>query len=372
VSANGVETAEDRAAMRAFLQRCEVRLSTMHRVATALLSGAGILVLLPALERDSVVATLRALLVGPVSWSRGLLAAAVALSIVLALTVVWLLVEELTRFYFHSNHIRRSAGVDSFAPRFTLTGLRMASDELSGAADEQYEASHRAPDNVELLVARNAGARARIDRRLAAYPGAVEPVGDPDLTRAESMFELAASRRRTLIDEVTKVEYGIVRHANRLQVIVLRYVKALLLIVVTALTSFVCAAAVDGGHASAADERWVAGALVVWSAAAIVAVAAPVRWLERLLHDEGAVRPTLGGDHELRRVERTTNVVAGGVWAAATVAMVSLLVDHDVTAQGRVASLVAIGASALVVGRELLALRRPGTGSPGVVIGGVA
>ena len=38
-------TADERAAMRAFLQRCEVRLSTMHRVATALLSGAGILVL---------------------------------------------------------------------------------------------------------------------------------------------------------------------------------------------------------------------------------------------------------------------------------------------------------------------------------------
>jgi len=35
---------DERAAMRAYLQRCEVRLSTVHRVATALLSGAGILV----------------------------------------------------------------------------------------------------------------------------------------------------------------------------------------------------------------------------------------------------------------------------------------------------------------------------------------
>ena len=64
---------EERAAMRGFLQRCEVRLSTMHRVATALLSGAGILVLLPALERDAVLQVLRALLAGPVSWSRALL-----------------------------------------------------------------------------------------------------------------------------------------------------------------------------------------------------------------------------------------------------------------------------------------------------------
>ena len=34
----------------------------MHRVATALLSGAGSLVLLPALERDAVLQVLRALL----------------------------------------------------------------------------------------------------------------------------------------------------------------------------------------------------------------------------------------------------------------------------------------------------------------------
>jgi predicted membrane metal-binding protein len=74
-------TADDRAAMRAFLQRCEVRLSTAHRVATALLSGAGILVLLPALERDSVMQVLRSLLAGPVTWSRGLLAVCALASI---------------------------------------------------------------------------------------------------------------------------------------------------------------------------------------------------------------------------------------------------------------------------------------------------
>ena len=59
-------TADEKAAMRAFLQRSEVRLSTMHRVATALLSGAGILVLLPAVERDAVMNVLRSLVEGPV------------------------------------------------------------------------------------------------------------------------------------------------------------------------------------------------------------------------------------------------------------------------------------------------------------------
>ena len=120
---------DERAAMRAFLQRCEVRLSTMHRVATALLSGAGILVLLPALERDAVLQVLRALLAGPVSWSRALLTVAVGISLVLALVVLWLVIIELTRFYFHANHVVHADG-EVFTPRFTLTGLRMPLDDF--------------------------------------------------------------------------------------------------------------------------------------------------------------------------------------------------------------------------------------------------
>lgn len=348
--------------MRAFLQRCEVRLSTMHRVATALLSGAGILVLLPAVERDSVVQVLRALLVGPITWSRALLAAGVVLSIGLALAVLWLLIVELTRFYFHSNHIARVAG-DSFAPRFTLTGLRLSSDELSAAAEAEYAASHSARSNVELLVARNSEARDRIDRQLSAYPGLLDPeaamaAGGLDLARAEAMFELAASRRRGLIEEVTKVEYGIVRHVNRLQVIVLRYVKALLLIIVTSLASFASAAAVSSVPLSAADQRWIAAVLLVWAPAAMIVVAAPVRWLERLLRSEGAQHTALGNDHELTRVERMTDLLAGIVWVAAAVAMIALLVDHDVSDQGRVAVLTVLVASAAVLVGEVVVRRR--------------
>ncbi len=106
--------------MRAFLQRCDVRLSTMHRVATALLSGAGILVLLPAVERDSVVTVLRSLLQADPTAATVLLTAAVVASLTLAIGVLWMVILELTRFYFHANHIRHDEG-EVFTPRFTLT-----------------------------------------------------------------------------------------------------------------------------------------------------------------------------------------------------------------------------------------------------------
>jgi hypothetical protein len=350
-------TLDDRAAMRAFLQRCEVRLSTMHRVATALLSGAGILVLLPALERDSVVEVMRTVLVGPVSVSRGLLATGLVLTIGLALAVFWLLLEELTRFYFHSNHIRNEVG-EFFTPRFTLTGLRLSSDELSPEADRDYEAIHGSARNVELLVPTNTQARERIDRQLGAYPGLFDPSRpDADAARAAALFDLAASRRRTLAEDVSKVEHGIVRHVIRLQVIVLRYVKALLVIVVIALAAFACSAAVSSDEiASAADERWIAGVLLLWAPTVMVVVAAPMNWLEHLLRAEGAQHTALGDDTEFTRVEDVTVRAAFAVWVIAMVAMVTLLVHHDVSTQGWVAVIACIVVSAAAI--ALQSIRR--------------
>ena len=48
-----VSDEESRAAMRAFLQRSEVRLSTIHRVAQALLGGSALILLLPLFLRDA-------------------------------------------------------------------------------------------------------------------------------------------------------------------------------------------------------------------------------------------------------------------------------------------------------------------------------
>lgn len=341
--------------MRGFLQRCEVRLSTMHRVATALLSGAGILVLLPAVERDAIVQVMRSLLVGPISWSRGLLAVAVASSLALALVVLWLVIIELTRFYFHANHVVHADG-EVFTPRFTLTGLRMPLDEFDESTNAAYELVHSAQRTVRLLVPGNERARARIDRQLDAYPGLVERDVDPDRARAEALFELAASRRRTMVEEVAKIEYGIVRHMLRLQVIVLRYVKALLVIVVTAVATFACAAAVNGqARIGAADERWIAGTMALWAPIVLLVVSSPVRWLESLLRTEGARHTAVSHDKELTQLEGITARIASAAWLVSAASMVILLVHHPVSRQGFVAVIAVLVVSG---GLFVLALTR--------------
>lgn len=335
----------------------------MHRVATALLSGAGILVLLPALEHEAVINVLRTLLVGPVSWSRGLLAVAVVCAIVLALAVLWLVVVELTRFYFHSNHVVHDE-VEVFTPRFTLTGLRLPADELGEATTREYEGIFAASRTLRLLLPRNAKARERVDNQLRAYPGlgqrlqaAAADDESADRARSEALFELAAARRRSLAGEVVKVEYGIVRHMLRLQVIVLRYVKALLVVVLTTVAVFGCAAAVNEQLTiSAADERWIAGMMLLWAPAVLLVVSSPVRWLDSLLRSEGAQQHAASRDREFTRLEDFTARLAVGVWAVAVTAMILLRVHHPVSSQGGIAVVVVMAVS--VVGFAVVFSRR--------------
>lgn len=351
---------EDRAAIRAFLQRCDVRLSTIHRVATALLSGAGLLVLLPAVERDSVVEVLRTLLSGPLDAAHLLLVVAVASSLAVPFTALWLVVRDLIQFYFHANHIRRG-DAEAFAPRFTLTGLQLPRGELHPEAAAALDLLRRSPQAVEILVPRNDAARRRIDTQIAAYGGLGVDATEGDLGRAAALFELAASRERSLLEEVTKVEHGMARHILRMQVIVLRYAKALLALLTTAFSAFACAAVVaDKTRLSPGDEVWLAGILLAWAPLAIAAVTAPVRWLDRQLRSEGATHTAVTADPELTKVERVTVRLALAGYAAATAAVTLVVARTGLTATGRVLGV----ASLLVASGGLIASLRSWGGRP--------
>jgi len=312
-------TGDERAAVRAFLQRCDVRLSTLHRVASALLSGAGVMVLLPPIAKDSIVTVITRLTEGTVDSVRVLLIAAVTLALALPLIAFWLLIRDLTRFYFHGQHLR-TGGHNLFLPRFTLTGLRLPAGELGAAATADLERARNDPATVELLVPGNPSGQAKLDERLAGYG---IDTGGSDVARAGGLYALAASGERTLLEEVAKIEAGMARHVLRLQVIVLRYVKALVAFMATALAVFAMSA-VEGRNAvvGPTDELSVGVILVVWAAGVTLAVGAPVRWVEQILRAEGATRSGVANDTDLTRVERIATWVATATWTLALAAIV--------------------------------------------------
>jgi hypothetical protein len=345
---------DERAAIRAFLQRCEVRLSTVHRVATALLSGAGLMVLLPAIARDSIVSVIRTLVSGDLDLAHLCLLAAMAALLALPFAALWLVLRDLTLFYFHAQHVAHD-GHDVFTPRFTLTGIRLAADELGAAARNELTTVRTSAANIDLLVPSNDLARSRIDRQLDAYGGLGRHDVDGDLGRARGLFELTASRDRSLIEEVAKLEYGIARHILRVQVIVLRYVKALLAFLTTALAVFAAAAVLqDSTTIGPTEELWLVCITALWAPSLVAVVTAPVRWLDQLLRAEGASRSAVGNDPELTKVERLAIWAAGVAWLLVAVAAIAVATNEGADGGGILASSTVVGAAGVALWWQIL------------------
>ena len=346
-------SADERAAARAFVARCEVRLSTFHRIAVGMLSGAGLLVVLPVVARDSVTGILRSLVSGDIVASDVALLVANLAMLAVPATALWLLFADLTRFYFHANHLGGmgdGGGREVFTPRFTLTSLQLPSDELGAAAASELTAIRSDPRIVELLVPTNDNSRHRVDQQLAVY-GA--PDDHDDLARAAGLFELAASRSRTLLEEVAKVEYGMVRHGLRLRGLVLRYVKALLALLTTAVAVYAADAVVAGidrvDGPKVPDAAWLAGIVLVWAPLVVLAVTSPVRWIENLMRDDGAPSTAVADDPELTFIERVSLRIAAVGWLAAAVAMAMSMIDEQISTTARTAGGIVLAASLLAV-----------------------
>ena len=323
-----------------------------------MLSGAGLLVVLPVVARDSVTGVIRALLTGGVDVVDGLVVVSVIAMLAVPATALWMLFADLTRFYFHANHL--GTGDDSlFTPRFTLTSLRLSSDELGTAATADLESFRSEPRIVELLVPTNDASRARIDRQLQVYGGLGD--GNGDMGRAMGLFDLAASKSRPLLEEVAKVEYGMARHVLRLRGLVLRYVKALLALLTTAVAVYSADAVVadlpSGENVSPTGGIWLAGIILIWSPVVVLAVTSPIRWIEHLMRDDGAPSTGVADDPELTIIERVTLRIAAAAWLTAGAALVIAVTDGSLPSADRWAGFSVLVVSVLAVAVAAIAGR---------------
>lgn len=345
-----VLTDDERAAARAFVARCEVRLSTFHRIAVGMLSGAGLLVVLPVVARDSITGILRSLFAGDTGVVEISLVIAIGAMLAVPAVALWLLFADLTRFYFHANHIG-SDGDETFTPRFTLTSLQLPSDELGSASAAALAHTRTNPRIVELLVPTNDATRTRVDRQLAVY-GGVGQMHD-DAARAAGLFELAASQSRPLLEEVAKVEHGMARHVLRLRGLVLRYVKALLALLTTAVAVYVGDAVVGGFEPAdgidVTQDAWLAGVVLVWAPLVVLAVTSPVRWIEKAMRDEGAPSTAVADDPELTFVERVSLRIAALAWVAAAVAMAVSIGDPATSSDAQGVEVAVLAVSVVAV-----------------------
>jgi len=291
------------AAIRAYLQRCEVRLSTVHRVASALLSGAGLVVLFPALAKDSVARIVRALLEGGSDAPHRLVLASVIVAASVPLMALWLLLRDLTGFYFAGQHFETDSHT-AFHPRFAISGLRISPSDVDPETLAAIEEARHDPHVRAFLMPENENSRHRVDVQGRRY-GLLPQTGEiTDEMRRVALLELSATQTRTLAQQAARMEQVLARHLLNLQLLVLRYAKAVLAMLTTAVAMFAVAACIDHDPKTGTPTLlWMATMLLVWSPAIIAAVTAPVNWIMRIAKSDGASDRAAKADREFTLFE---------------------------------------------------------------------
>lgn len=379
-----VSDEESRAAMRGFLQRSEVRLSTIHRVGQALLGGSALILLLPLFIRDAFPKMTTLLLAtydagqSPVVIAG--IATASALCVLLPVTAIYLLVGDLLGFYFTSNIFGApGAGHNApdrtvFSPRFIIPGLGFNNDELNDHTQALLDEGRDDEWTRALLVPKSlddGGWRDRFDTRTFEVWGTVAAEGHAgDLERQRQMFRFAGlNRDRTLAHDVARTEALLAKHVLSIRIVVLRYTKALLLLIATTVATLAAAGIVEEAiHADPTGGRFVAGfpyrylflvalVYVIWAPVAARSVTAPLRMIQRHTPGVGELRDAYL-DKLMTQFESAT-VLATFVGLVGSVAALIASGHQAGGTSGLVAGLVLGGAG---IGVWFLAVRGYGAG----------
>jgi hypothetical protein len=219
-----------------------------------------------------------------------------------------------------------------FSPRFILPGLGFNDDELSARAKVHLDAGREDPWTRGLLVPPSAaddGWRDRFDTRTHQVWGILAdegPAGDTE--RLRQSFRLAGiNRDRTLALDVARTEALIARHVLAVRTALLRYSKALLLLISTTVVTLAASGFADqavredpdgGRFLGGFPDRFVflvALSYVIWAPLAARSVTAPLRMIQR--HTPGV------GEHRDVYLDRQTTQFEAAAIAVSAVVLLS-------------------------------------------------
>lgn len=304
----------DRAAMRAYLQRAEVRISTQHRIGTAFIGGAGLLLLIPVYMRDIVNGEMSVLIsmtgnqfplwdaqTGLIGTAALLLCLGVPiiLSLFIPIFGVYLLLKDLVHFYFtlyspgFSNNLLN--------PTLALGGINFSPDESAEVKQRVMKYQYVNERMDYMMPFSHAKREAYFDQMLAESGGEILP-GSRDIetlqrdgiigTSAEdtvaaqhfnTAMGLARALDRNLVEETAISEMHLVRNTLYLRRLMLRYVKVLLLFVWTTTVSFLMLPLLS--DARFPNVLILALGYTAWSLAVMPLLRLPANWIYRYRYD---------------------------------------------------------------------------------------
>jgi hypothetical protein len=319
---------DEKQGLRAFLQRAETRLSTYQRVAGAFLNGAGLLVLLPGLARESLFSTM----IFALSHD-SICAKFVFLPWLLALFVPLyafiLLLRDLVQFYFSPRFLL----VDPLKiTRFSLAGVTLPYDESIEAKAQvialkamdpsyaQFMLGGTSSKTVKKVHSETRAGKAAFPLRLEIMDSLSRGARDIDMSNIDKVgvtLSLGGSLDLSLVGEVARMEASVCRHVLLLRKLVLRYTKALILFVWTTLASLAVAAILDIATLSVPAKSSAAlFAYGLWAGLSVWLIRRPLSWIDQLIpKEEREQDQKIFRDPDLELFEIVvTTLLLGGAW----------------------------------------------------------
>jgi hypothetical protein len=237
-------------------------------------------------------------------------------------------------------------------PRFSLSAIGFSPDESPRIKQAVLRQQYASGGTETLIPFQNEGipyydqvhrltrgAVAPETRQVAALEAAevfdgahLKPAAE-DLNRLNTALGLAGLADKSLIEEVARMEISMARHVLGLRRLVLRYMKALILFVVTTMVSFGIASVIDSyvlllnepSVQSVANLVVLSVGYLAWSVAVGVLIGKPIDWIWEL-SNKHTNRKDIEVDGTVthfellvRRVAWVTGVIAGGCVAGSMV-----------------------------------------------------
>jgi hypothetical protein len=311
--AETVFTDAERNAMRAYLQRSEVRISTLHRIATAFVGGAGLLILIPIFIRDVIESIVGVLLATAGNQfpnqapATGIILTLVLyglalypffLSLYIPIYSLYLLLKDIIHFYFSIYSPGFPATL--LHPTFALGGISFSKDESPAA--KRYIMHYEYTRNMDFMLPFSEGKRelyfdhlievtkgdiipsSRKWEKLVAEGMIPEGANQKDIERFDAALGVVRSLDRNLVEEVATTEMHLARNIIYLRRLVLRYAKSLLMVVWTTLISFIMLPFLE-------DSRFPTMLVLtfgyfVWALLVLPLIRMPITWIYRHRHEK--------------------------------------------------------------------------------------
>lgn len=244
---------------------------------------------------------------------------------------MYLLLKDLTRFYFTSD----PPGFDNseYLPRLSLSSIAYPNDEEYPDEGNREDINKLVCDTelINFILPKKHNQIFHLDKIYNLYKKHILPkelkIDNEEFTKNEAhknfrafmvTLGITSHASRSINKEIAKMEVSLSRHSFILRSIVLRYVKALVLFILTAIVYSFISALISNTNQNQINHiinynfniTWIAFIFSIYSALVPFVVKLPIRWIKNSTDSHNSLKEIVRIDKDLILFERIVSIVS--------------------------------------------------------------